>query len=199
VSTPSARGRTIDHLGWDELVAYWLGDADAAATEAADEHLIHCDNCGARLDELIALSRGVHDAFVGGRVAAVLSGAFADALKAAGRRIREYRVPHNGAVHCTVRPGDELLVGRIAAPLAGVARVDALLETSLDPGHRERLKDIPFDATAGEVLLVPRIDTLRRLPSHDFSVRLLAVDAQGERELGHYRFHHRGVGAGGLT
>ena len=34
------------HPEWDTLVDYWLGDTDAAATEAIDEHLMHCDACG---------------------------------------------------------------------------------------------------------------------------------------------------------
>ena len=182
------------HLGWDELIAYWLGDADAAATEAADEHLMHCDACGARLDELVALSRGVRDAFAAGQVASALSAPFVDALKAAGRQVREYRVPRNGAVNCTVEPGDELVVSRLAAPLAGVPRVDAVLSNSLAPGQAERLHDIPFDPAAGEVLVAPNVDTLRRQPTHDAVVRLLAVEPQGERELGRYTFHHRAPG-----
>ncbi|MFO1328324.1 MAG: hypothetical protein U1F56_13270 [Rubrivivax sp.] len=187
----------VAHLDWDALVAYWLGDGDVAGTEAADEHLMHCDACGTRLDELIALSRGVRDAFTGGRIATVLGAPFVDALKAAGRRVREYRVPLDGGVHCAVEPGDELVVSRLSAPLAGVPRLDALVTRSIDPGHAERLQDIPFDAATGEVLLAPRLDTLRRLPSHETLVRLFAVDGRGERELGSYRFHHRGADAPG--
>lgn len=180
------------HLDWPQLVGYWLGDGDAAATEAIDEHLMQCDDCGARLDEVVALSRGVRDAFAGGRVASILSAPFVDALKAAGHRIREYRVPPDGSVNCAVGPDDELLVSRIGVPgaaLAGVERLDALFALSL--GHQERLSDIPFDAAAGEVVFAPRLETVRTLPSHDLVVRLLAVGAAGEREIGRYTFHHQ--------
>jgi hypothetical protein len=179
------------HPSWDEIVDYWLGDTDPAATEAIDEHLLHCDACGAMFDEVVALSRGVREAFAQGLVPAVVTPAFVDRLKAAGLRVREYRVPRNGSVQCSVAPEDNVLVGRVQAPLAGVTRVDALLTLSFQPGAAHRLHDVPFDPAAGEVLLANKIAEVRRQPSHDFVVRLLAVDAGGERELGHYTFHHQ--------
>lgn len=191
----SAQARSANdaaaHLSWERLVDYWLGDADAAATAAADEHLMRCDACGTRLDEVVALARGTREAFVRGQVASVLSGPFVERLKAGGLRVREYLVPHNGSVHCTVTPQDDLLVGRVQVPLAGVTRVDALLQPSLSPGHEERLSDLPFDAQSGELLLAPRIETLRTLPAHELRVRLLSVSEHGEREIGRCEFRHR--------
>lgn len=182
---------TKPHLSWQDLVDHWLGDTDPATADAADEHLMHCDACGARFDEVVALARGIRAAFVRGQVAAVLSGAFVERLKAGGLRIREYRVPLGGSVDCSVAPRDELLVGRVQAPLAGVRRVDALLALSLLPGQEERLADLPFDARAGEVVLAPRLQTVRRLPDHELQVRLLAVADGGEREIGRCLFRHR--------
>ena len=179
------------HPDRDTLIDYWLGDTDAVRTEAIDEHLMHCDACGTLLDEWVALARGVRDAFSHGAVASVLSGAFVERLKAAGRRVREYRVPHNGSVCCSVAADDDLLVSRVAAPLAGVSRVDALFTLSFAPGHEARLSDIPFDPAAGEVLFAPKLAEVRRQPDHDMVVRLLAVDDAGERELGRYTFHHQ--------
>jgi hypothetical protein len=179
------------HFAWKRLVDYWLGDTDPATTEAIDEHLMHCDACGERFDAVVALGRGTRGAFARGQVAAVLSAAFVDQLKAAGVRVREYLVPRNGGVNCTVTPEDELLVGRMRAPLAGVQRVDALVRLSLDPGREERLADLPFDPQAGEVVLLPRVETVRGLPSHELQVRLLAVGHEGEREIGRYAFRHR--------
>lgn len=181
------------HVSRERLVVYWLGEGDPAATEAIDEHLMHCEACGARFDEVVALSRGVREAFARGQVASVLSRRFIERLKAGGLRVREYQVPHNGSVNCTVMPDDDLLVGHVQAPLGGVRRVDALLELSLWPGREERLSDLPFDAEAGEVVLVPRVQTVRSLPSHELRVRLLAVGEQGEREIGRYAFRHRGA------
>ena len=181
------------HPGWHTLMDYWLGDTDTPLTHSIDEHLMHCDACGAVFDQVVALSQGVRDAFRRGAVAAVLSQTFVDRLRAAGLRLREHRVPHNGSVVCSVGPDDDLLIGRIAAPLHGVSRVDALLTFSFDPAREERLLDIPFDAAAGEVLLAPQLDEVRRQPTHEMRVRLLAVDAGSEREIGHYTFRHQGV------
>ena len=180
------------HLDGDTLLDYWLGDTDAATTEAIDAHLMGCDACGARLDEVIALSRGVHDAFAHGDVPSMVTAAFVERLKAAGHQVHEYRVPHNGSVVCSLAPGDDQLVSRLDAPLAGVTRLDAVFTFSFAPGRPERLHDIPFDAASGQVLFAPKMSFVRQQPSHDFVVRLLAVDAGGERELGHYTFHHRG-------
>jgi hypothetical protein len=183
------------HLDSDTLLDYWLGDTDAARTEAIDAHLMGCDACGALLDEVIALTRGVREAFVRGEVPSMVTGAFVERLKAAGHQVHEYRVPRNGNVVCSLAPGDDQLVSRLDAPLAGVTRVDAVFTFSFAPGRPERLHDIPFDAASGQVLFAPKMSFVRQQPSHDFVVRLLAVDPAGERELGHYTFHHVGTPA----
>jgi hypothetical protein len=183
----------VSHVEFDTLVDYWLGDTDAAATEAIDVHLMQCDACGAVLDDVVALSRGTKEAFQRGAVSSMLSVPFVERLKAAGRRVREYRVPHNGSVTCSVGPDDDMLVAHLAAPLRDVPRLDAVFTYSFIPGHEERLSDIPFDATTGEVLFAPRLNEVRQHPTHEMLVRLLAVDAAGEREVGRYAFHHQAV------
>jgi hypothetical protein len=182
---------TIAHPDWDTLVDYWLGDTDAVVTEAIDEHLMHCDACGTAFDEVVALSRGVRDTFAHGAVPSMLTAAFVDRLKAAGRRVREYRVPHNGSVLCSVAPDDDLLVSWLAAPLRDVTRLDAVFAVSLMPGHEKRLEDVPFDAAGGEVVFAPKLAEVLQHPTHDFTVRLIAVDETGERQVGHYTFHHQ--------
>ncbi|HMM86395.1 hypothetical protein [Azohydromonas sp.] len=185
------------HPEWQALVDYWLGDMDAATTEIVDEHLLHCDTCGAAFDEVVALARGVRDAFSRGLVPAVLTPGLVERLKAGGRRVREYRVPAGGSVRCSVAPDDELLVSRVGASLRDVRRLDAVLSYSFAPGEEQRLVDLPFDAAAGEVLLAPKLAELRHRPAHDSVLRLLAVDDAGEREIGRYTFHHQaGASAG---
>lgn len=181
----------LGHPDWDALVDYWLGDADAAATEAIDAHLLQCDACGAAFDDVVALARGVKAAFAHGAVPSMVSTAFVERLKAAGRRVREYHVPHNGSVACSVAPDDEVLVSHMAAPLQGVTRVDAVFSLSFQTGHPQRVRDIPFDAAAGAVVMLPKLAEVRQHPTHRMVVRLLAVDAAGERELGHYTFNHQ--------
>lgn len=181
-----------DHPALDALLAYWLDDSDDgdAATDAIDEHLMQCAACGERLDELIALGEGVRAAFRAGAVSAVASGAFVGRLAGQGLRIREYRLSHNGSVNCTVAPGDEVLVSRLQAPLQGVERLDLRVQRSITPDEPRTLHDVPFDAAGGEVVVLQKLAEIRQLPAHDSQVTLLAVSADGTREVGRYTFHH---------
>jgi hypothetical protein len=183
------------HPGVEALLDYWLHDEPgcAAATDLVDEHLMQCDACGQLLDELIALGDGVRAAFRGGDVLAVTGDAFVRRLAERGLRLREYRLPHNGSVNCTVAPDDDLLVVRLEAPLQGVQRLDVVTELPSEPElPPHTLQDVPFDALHGEVVYLPKITEIRRHPQHTAQVRLLAVDAGGgTRELGRYAFRHR--------
>jgi len=181
----------MHHLSIQTLLDYWLGDSDAGTTEAADEHLMHCEACGQALDELMALGDGVRTAFQSGVLSAVSSDAFVQHLAAQGRQIREYRLPHNGSVNCTVAPGDELLVTRLQAPLQGVERLDAVAVRSLEPGVQRHLQDIPFDPQAGEVVMLPKIAEVKTQPAYTLQITLLAVASGGTREVGRYTFRHR--------
>jgi hypothetical protein len=151
---------------------------------------MHCDACGVALDELVELGQGVRAAFRSGQLAAVVSEAFLARMKQHGMRIREYRLAHNGSVHCAVAPDDDLLVARIEVPLQGVQQLDAVTTLSLMPGVAHRLHDIPFDAQAGEVFYVPKLAEVRKQPRHDMTLTLISQDEAGERELGRYVFHH---------
>lgn len=181
---------TADHLSLDALLAYWLHDGDPGATEAADEHLMRCDTCGAALDELIALGDGVRAALRAGAVSVVTGGAFVDTLVRRGVRVREYRLPHNTSVNCSAASEDEVLVARLQAPLAGVRRLDIRERSSLEPDAAHELHDVPFDVQRGEVVYLSRLDTLRRLPAHSLEVTLLAVEPDHTREIGRYTFRH---------
>ncbi|WP_280156264.1 sigma-70 family RNA polymerase sigma factor [Piscinibacter sp. XHJ-5] len=173
------------HLEFDGLLAYWLGETDEASTSAIDEHLLGCDACGAQLDELIALARGVREALAAGLIGAFVAPAFVAALAQRGAKVREYRVPPGASVACGVAPGDDVLVARYPARLEGLQRVDAVVQTSLDAAER-RLEDIPFDAASGEVVWLARLALVRTLPAHRIHVRLLA----GERVIGRYTLDH---------
>jgi anti-sigma factor RsiW len=168
------------------LLEYWLGELHEAREEALERHYLGCEACSARLAEVEALGSGVRRAFAAGRVGAFLTSAFVERLRSSGLTIREYRVPRNGSVNCTVAPGDQVLLGRLEAPLDGVARVDAIV---LHQGER-RIEDVAFDAAAGEVIVAPSVVFMRTLPAHREVVRLMAVDAGGERLLGEYTFNH---------
>ena len=172
--------------GLETLLAYWLGELDEAREAALEEHYLGCAACSARLAEVEALADGVRGAFAGGGVGTVVTPGFVEKLRSRGLRLREYRVPRNGSVNCTVAPEDDLLFGRMQVPLENVERVD--LVAIHDGEHR--LEDVPFDAASGEVVLAPSIAHIRTLPAHRQVVRVLAVGRDGERVLGEYTFEH---------
>jgi hypothetical protein len=173
------------HLDAGTLLQYWLAELDPAREAAVDRHLLACEGCGAALDQIISLSGAVRETFEAGTVHAFVSDAFVRGLAGCGVRIREYHVPRNGSVSCTILPGDQLLVARLEAPLEGVTRLDAIVESP-----EGVFRDIPFDAARGVVMLLPRTASLREMPSHVARVRLIAVDGTAERVLGEYTFNH---------
>ena len=173
----------------ETLLEYWLGELDEVREAALDEHLLGCGHCCATLQGLVDLAGEVRAAVRAGAVHAVLADAFVKRLAAQGLRLREYRVPHNGSVYCTVAPDDDLLITRLDAPLAGVERLDVEL-LGVEGAGRERLRDVPFDAAAGEVVLAARMERMRALPASTVRMRLLAMAPSGERLVGEYTFHH---------
>lgn len=179
-------------IALETLIAYWLGELPAAEEAPLEEHLFACAGCSARLEELAAFASGIRAVVREGRVAAMISAPFLEALKRQGLRIREYRVPPGGRVECTLLADDDAVVSRMQATLTGVTRVDALQRLELGGEVREmRLEDVPFDPAAGEVLTLPvAAARLRKLPAHVMRVRLVAVDEAGEREIGQYTFAH---------
>ena len=171
------------------LVEYWLDELDEGQEGLLDEHLLGCGQCSANLQSLVDIAGGVRAAVRAGAVHAVLTGAFVERLAAQGLRLREYRVPPNGSVHCTVAPDDDLLITRLDAPLAGIERLD--VETSGGEGAgSERMRDVPFDAAAGEVVLAMRMERMRALPESTVRIRLVTVAPSGERVVGEYTFNH---------
>jgi hypothetical protein len=178
----------VDHVDLPTLLAYWLGELDTAGDARVDEHLLSCDACADHLDGMVKLGAAIREGFVRGSVSAVLSAAFVRDLVISGWRVREYRVACNGSVNCTVAPDDDLTVARLQASLAGVERLDVV--RIAEGNVLERLTNVPFDATAGEVVFAPALSGLRAL--HDQTVHIQLVDAGGnaERVIAGYDFNH---------
>jgi len=173
-----------DGVPFAALVDHWFDDSDDAPL---DEHVIACDACTASLEWLAALEDAIPDVVRRGDTMLIMPDALLARLRAQGAQVREYRLGPGGSVHCTIAPGDDVVVAHLAAPLAGATRIDLVASS---PERTHRADDIPFDPARGTVVLASRTRDLRALGRVTFVARLVAVDAHGEREIGRYTFHH---------
>jgi hypothetical protein len=169
------------------LLAWWLDELPEAEANELEEHLFACDECAARLERLSGLRRSVKQALLDARFATTVSPGFLRQIKDSGLRIREYRVPAGGSVACTIAPEDDLVVSRLEAPLAGVRQLDLIFD---DGGTQHRAAHIPFDATSGEVAVIPPVAIIRGWKAATQRMRLVAVNLGAERVIGEYTFNH---------
>lgn len=175
-------------IGFDTLVAWWLGELPQEPAARVEEHLFACARCADRLEQIAALAAGVRAVVKQGRLGLVASASFVEALRQAGLALREYRLDPGGSVNCSIAADDDGVVSRLRAPLAGVRRLDVV---SIGGGAPEaRLADVPFDARAGEVLMIPSAAWLRAMPAFTLHVRLIAVGEAEEKPIADYTFHH---------
>jgi len=172
------------------LADYWLAALTKPEEEEAEKHLFMCDECGARLQEVIALAEGVRKIAREGSLRMVVSDSFLKRAAEEGLRIREYALPAGGGVQCTVTAEDDILIGRLAANLSGAKRVDLSI---CDEGGVEqlRLPDIPIASGASSVAVQESITFAKAAPSNKMIMRLVTFDEAGrERLLGEYTFNH---------
>lgn len=172
------------------LADYWLGALAGPDEESVEEHLFGCDQCGARLSQVMALAEGVSRLAREGDLRMVVSDAFLQRAAEDGLRVREYAPPSGGAVQCTVTENDDLMIGRLAANLSAAGRID-FCWCDEHGVEQMRLPDIPFCADAASIALQEPITLLKASPTATRIARLLAVDDAGtERLLGEFTFHH---------
>jgi hypothetical protein len=176
------------------LADYWLAELPPDEESALEEHFFACGDCSSRLQSLLGLVEGIRTLARQGNLGMIVTREFLDRLAGEGLRVREYAPPAGGSVQCTVTAQDDLLIGRLAADLTGLERVDLAL---CDPSGAERLRmrDIPFRAGLGDIIMNYPIGPARRSGPDVLVVKLLAVSSPsenfpGERVLAEYTFNH---------
>jgi hypothetical protein len=170
------------------LLAYWLGE-NVAGEAAAEEHLMGCTHCSARLEALVRVGQGIRRATRSGNFHGVFNAGFIETLCKDGLRVREYRLQPNTHVACTITPDDDLVVSYLSVPLRDVQRLDLVFE-DLVAGRSLRMTDVAFDPAAEEVVLAPNATAMRNFNTGPQRARLIAVQDGVERELGSYTFDH---------
>jgi hypothetical protein len=172
------------------LADYWLAALTGTEEEVVEEHLLACDECGARLREVIALAEGVRKLAREGSLFMVVSDAFLKRAAEEGLRVSEYAPPPGGSVQCTVTAEDDLLIGRLAANLSAARRVDLSL-CNANGVEQLRLTDIPVRSGASSVAFQQSITYAKAAPSETMIARLVGFDEKGgEKLLGEYTFNH---------
>jgi hypothetical protein len=172
------------------LADYWLASLAESEEQDVEEHLFACDECGARLREVISLANAIRDLARDGSLLMIVSEAFLKRVTEEGLRVREYAPPAGGSVACTVTAEDDFLIGRLTADLSAAKRVDLCI---CDKGGTEqvRLADIPFNSAAGSVTFQQSITYAKAAPSETMIARLVTFDDSGsDRLLGEYTFNH---------
>jgi hypothetical protein len=171
-----------------ELLAYWLGELEAAQESRLDEHLLACAACSERLRKIVDLGAAIRAELLRGDFGFVLPAAFIRRIKEAGLRVREYSLEPGASVDCTVTRDDDLVVAHLHAPLRDVRRLDVVID---DPtSGTRRATDVAFDPAADGVTLVPSVAHLRTLDRMRQRVRLVAVEGVNERVIADYTFDH---------
>lgn len=172
------------------LADYWLALLSVPEEQLVEEHLLTCDSCGDRLQEVIQLSEALRAIARTGALRIVVADEFISHAAESGQQVRQYDVAPGQTVACTISAADDLLVARLAADLSSVDRVD-LRFFDLQGVERHRMTDIPVRHDAGRVIFQESTMFAKAAPSSTMVARLLAVTPDGgERLLAEYRFEH---------
>jgi hypothetical protein len=171
------------------LSDYWLAELPPGEESALEEHLFACEDCSRSFQSVIGLAEGIRTLARQGNLGMIVTRPFLDRLVREGLHAREYPVQAGGIVECTVTPQDDFLIGRLAADLTGIEKLDLAL---CDPSgaERVRMRDIPFRAGLGEVILNYPIGPARQSGPDVLIMKLLSVTDQAERVLAEYTFNH---------
>jgi len=173
---------------FETLVAYWLDDGSVEELGGVEEHVFHCDECAQGLEIVAALGEAIRRLGQDGRLPGGLAPSILECLERDGRVIRRYRAGAGEHIHCTAGADDDLVVLELSADLADVGRVD-LVHLGADGTVIRRVPRMPV-IRGREVVWASSGDLIRSLPTAVMTVRLLAVDADGDRVVGEYTLHH---------
>ena len=171
------------------LAEYWTAELDPLREPLIEEHLLGCGDCSQRLEALVVIAQGIRVLARRGDLRVILTREFVARLEREGLRVRQYTPKSGGSVECTITDRDDLLMGRLAADLSGVTRLDAVFYEA-GGTLRGRAEDIPFRAGLTEVVMNQPAPATRQLGHDVLIVKLVSVDGLGERMIGEYRFNH---------
>ncbi len=174
-------------IALDRLIACALGDLSGDDELAVEEHVLSCDACARRYASFVRIGPAIAALLRSGSASTFLTRDLVARFEAEGLVTRRYELEPGRRVPCTVDGSDIYALATFHADLRGVERVD--LERM-----GQRVTDVPFDPTTGRVYMITSCDFIRSLPTMEFPLRLIAVDAHGDRTLGDYLLDHTAPG-----
>jgi len=167
------------------LIDYWFADLAPLVAERVEDHLFGCASCTERLRQLVALTEGVRTLADNGRIQAVVTSAFLESVAAAGCAMKTYRLVPGDTIQCTITLGDHVVAFHLGVDLRRAQQVD-LINFDREGREEGRLDDIPFNASAQEVVLLERTDSLSALRAAVRRMKLIGHEAGGQRLLAVY-------------
>lgn len=180
--------RCDEPIPFEALLDYWLDDPAPANVDVLEEHLFACGECAAELETIAALAEAIGDLGCKARLRGGLSPTLLDRLERDRRVIRRYCADAGGHIHCTAGADDDLVTLVLTADLERIERVD-LEYCAADGTPVERARELPV--VRGRTVVWAELgDAIRALPTGIVIVRLLAVEAGGERAVAEYTLHH---------
>lgn len=173
-------------LSVDELVDYFAGDLGTKDSERIDLHLLSCAGCAADASAIAPLLTALRQ-----HIPYVISAAGLQALERRHLRIARSEVPAGARELVPFPDGADLLVIKLAAPLAEVTHLDCELRTP--DGHPIiAIPEAPFDAQDGSVQLACQRHFLELFASiPEFTVTLYRAGVEGPRiPIAEYTIRH---------
>ena len=172
-------------VAWEELVAYWAGDLDAAQTDHIDEHLMGCAACSASSERVALVTEGVR-----AMIPAFVSHERLAALRARGLRIVENPVLAEERKTAVFAEGVDILLHRLGGlDLARAERVEITVTEEEMGQVLNEDRRVPFDARSGEILVACQRHFGEEPRTVLFEVR--AREASGATAVTRFAIPHR--------
>lgn len=136
-------------IGWEELVAYWAGDLEAAELDRLDEHLMSCGACTAASARVATVTEAMR-----GLIAPFIDRARVERLRARGLRIVDNLISPDERRPVVYEPATDILLHRLRAlDLSAAVRVSMKVSDEDTGNVLLEEPSVPFDAGSGEVLV----------------------------------------------
>jgi hypothetical protein len=170
-------------IAWEELVAYWAGDAAPADVVRIDEHLMGCGPCSAESARLFSVVEALH-AFV----PPVVTRAKLESLRARGLRIEENTFAPDQKRSAVFASGIDLLIHRLAGlDLSNAMRVGVTVRVESTGDVLFEDPSVSFDPREG-VLIACQRHFATMPPDTVFEVRV--IEASGSERMAVYTIPH---------